>query len=80
MYHTRDFFINLVGLSAPVFVTLANGKCVHVTHVGTVKLSSNLLSQGVLLLSISKLYNQEGRYIVFTPKCYIMQAPLMKRP
>jgi len=32
------------------------------------------------LLLVNQFCNQQGDYVVFTPKCCMMQAPLMKRP
>ena len=59
----KDLFENFVALAKPNSVTLSNGKCVLVTHAGTVAFKNHLTLHGVLYipsfrynpLSVSKL-------------------------
>ena len=88
MCHNKALFTNCLGLSKPTLVTLPNGKSVTVTYSRNVNLNSSLALHGVLyipsfkynMLSVNKFCNHEGCYMVFTPKCCIMQAPSVKRP
>jgi len=88
MCHNKDLFTRFVVLAKPNTVTLPNGRCVSVTHAGTVILNKSLVLHGVLyipsfrynLLSVSKLSHQQGSYVVFTPEYCFMQAPSMRRP
>jgi len=88
MCHNRDLFTDLTSLFKPVVVTLPDGKSIPVTQSGTIVFSNTLSLHGVLyipsfkynLLSVSKLCNRDGYFIVFTPKCCLMQAPSVKRP
>ena len=88
MCYNKDLFSSLQSLLKPSTVTLPDGKCVSVTHVGTVVLSEALTLQGVLyvpsfkynLLSISKLTSQTNGYVIFTPKHCFMQDLSLKKP
>jgi len=88
MCHNRDMFTNVISLSRPVIVNLPNVKSASVTQFETIMLSGNVALHRVLyipnfrynLLSVSKICSHEGCYVIFTPKCCIMQAPLVKRP
>jgi len=87
MCHNKDLFDSFVALAKPNSVTLANGKCVLVTHAGTVTFKNHLTLHGVLyipsfrynLLSVSKLASQQNCYIIFTPQYCLMQAPSLRR-
>jgi len=88
MCHNKDFFTALTSLSRPLTVTLPNEKSTVVAYSRTVMLSDGFFLHGVLyipsfkynLLSVSKLCHQDGWYVVFTPKCCLMQPPSVKRP
>ena len=88
MCHNKDLFVNLEALARPNTVTLPNGNSLKVTHAGTISINHSLTLQGVFyipsfrynLLSVSKLSSQLSCFVVFTPKCCLMQTPSMRRP
>ena len=88
MCHNEKLFHNLKVLSKPSIVTLPNGKCVHITHAGSVALSSTLVLHGVLyvpsfrynLLSVSKLSCQLNGFVVFTAQYCLLQALSLRKP
>lgn len=88
MCHNKSLFTDYRALSRPSTITLPNGKCISVTHSGTILVSPALALHGVLyipsfkynLLSVSKLSNKHNCRVIFTPKCCFMQAPSMRRP
>jgi len=87
MCHNKDLFSTLKVLSKPSTVTLPNGKCVSITHTGTVILSDVLTLQGVFyvpnfkynLLSVNKLASQLDGYVIFTLRHCFMEAPSLKK-
>jgi len=68
MYNNKNLFISLKTLKKTSSVVLPNGKCVFVTHTGSVLINSGLVLHAVLyilsfkynLLSVSKLSSQQN--------------------
>ena len=88
MCHNKGLFCSLKTLSKPSTVTLPDGKCISVTHTGTVVLSEALSLRDVLyipsfrynLLSVSKLASQLNGYVIFSPRHCFLQALSLKKP
>jgi len=80
MCHNKELFTTLLCLPKPIAATLPNGRKEFVTHSSTMRVTKDLILHGVLyvpsfrynLLSVSRLSNPDGSYVIFTPKHYIM--------
>ena len=76
-------FTSVQKLSVPGFITMPNGRCSKIAHVGSVQLSSILLLDNVLhvpdfqfnLLSVSKLCDQVAGRVIFTSTDCTLQGP-----
>ena len=73
MCHNKGLFLNLEVLAKPNIVTLPNGGSMTVTHARTIMINNTLALHGVFYipsfkynwLSVSKLSNQHGCYVIF---------------
>ncbi|XP_060211683.1 uncharacterized protein LOC132639235 [Lycium barbarum] len=87
MCFNSDSFSSLVALPVPLSISLPNSFRLLVAHTGSVPILPNLTLQNVLyvptfkynLLSVNRLYVQNGCHMVFTISGCILQDLLMKR-